>query len=256
MEKRVAYGGAYSLVFATVTVVVGVTALVRRDGTITMAVAIFGLYILHLLSLRAVARNRVPQPATHSAPRVRRPDGRAAQAITQRRVHAPLSEEVAEDDSERPVFLSRQSGFVSEVGEATIPRRGRPITEDSAWMVQLSEPDEEPEFLPVDDAPPPAYESRSEENMDLPIPRKFALGTVAIIRRVLDPAEVARVLEEQRVFPKKRFGEIAVDLGLMTEEQLADLLDAQRDGLFTEEEIESARSRLEAFRRDASSPAV
>jgi hypothetical protein len=258
MEKRPTYNGAYSLLFAAVTVMVGVAALVRRDGTVTMAVAILGLYILHLLSLRAVTRDQAARPVSSQGARSgnRKPISVPDRASVLRPRDEPGAS-ASENISERPVFLSPQSGFVSEVGQATIPERARPTTEDSAWMVQLSESDEEPEFLPADsDSPPPAYASRSEEGINVPIPRKFALGTVAIIRRVLDPAEVARVLEEQRVFPKKRFGEIAVDLGLMSDQQLDELLDAQRDGLFTEEEIQSARARLEAFRRDTSSAPI
>ena len=236
---------------------VGAAALVRRDGSVTMAIAILGLYVLHLLSLRAVAGGPSAQSAS---PHTTGPAGSKRGSTAGVPTRAPGSGQTvaaSEKADERPVFLSRQSGFVSEFGTATIPGRGKPTTEDSAWMVQLSEPDEEPEFLPADnDAPPSAYEGPSEEGTKVPIPRKFALGTVAIIRRVLDPAEVARVLEEQRVFPKKRFGEIAVDLGLMSEEQLNELLEAQRGGLFTEEEIQSARARLEAFRRDASSASI
>ena len=79
---------------------------------------------------------------------------------------------------------------------------------------------------------------------------------MAIIRRALDPAQVARVLEEQRKFPKKRFGEIAVELDYITEEQLDDLLETQKAGLFTDEEIQGARQSLEAFRRNASSAPI
>ena len=65
MEKRAPYSRGYSLVFAAVTVVVAAVALVRRDGMVTIAAAILGLYILHLLSLRAVVR----ESATPSSPR-------------------------------------------------------------------------------------------------------------------------------------------------------------------------------------------
>lgn len=83
---------------------------------------------------------------------------------------------------------------------------------------------------------------------NVPIPRHFALGTVAIIRRALTPAEVAQVLIEQRKRPRERFGEVAVEMGLLTAGELEELLVAQQQGLFTDEEIREARSRIRAFR--------
>jgi hypothetical protein len=280
MQKRATYSGPYSLVFAAVTVVVGGIALVRKDSMITMAVAIFGLYMLHLLSLRALTRNAATEggskrsAGTPEAARTRpalaesgakpksparRPLDVVAQA-SETLVHASDATEVESADG--PVFFSRESGFVREIGEPSIPSRQKPATEDSAWMVQGSRSEREPEFLPADsevtmpDFVAPKGASDVKEAAELPIPRKFALGTVAIIRRALDPAKVARVLEEQRKFPKKRFGEIAIELDYITEAQLDDLLEAQKAGLFTEEEIQGARQSLEAFRRNASSAAI
>ena len=83
---------------------------------------------------------------------------------------------------------------------------------------------------------------------DVPIPRHFALGTVAIIRRLLEPAEVARILLEQRRQPRLRFGDLAVQMKLLDDTQLRELLVAQQEGLFTDEEIREARARLRAFR--------
>ncbi len=129
-------------------------------------------------------------------------------------------------------------------------------------MVQGSRSGDEPEFLPADsEVTMPDFVAQKGASdvkgaSEIPIPRKFALGTVAIIRRALDPAQVAQVLEEQRKFPKKRFGEIAVELDYITEAQLDDLLEAQKAGLFTEEEIQGARQSLEAFRRNAPPAAV
>lgn len=82
-----------------------------------------------------------------------------------------------------------------------------------------------------------------------PVPRHFALGTVALVRKMLAPEDVVRILLEQRQRPDRRFGETAIYLGLLTETQLEELLLAQQEGLFTDEEIEEARERLEAFRR-------
>jgi hypothetical protein len=280
MQKRAPYSGPYSLVFAAVTVIVGVVALVRKDSMITMAVAVLGLYILHLLSLRSVTRKGAaakrgsrrsarPAGAAPAKPEIaksaekaessaRRPLDVVAQA-SEMVVQASDATELEKDD--RPVFFSRESGFVREIGESSIPSRQRPATEDSAWMVQGSISDDEPKFLSADsevtmpDSVAQNEASEVKRTSEVPIPRKFALGTVAIIRRALDPAQVARVLEEQRKFPKKRFGEIAVELDYITEAQLDDLLEAQQAGLFTEEEIQGARQSLEAFRRNATSAA-
>lgn len=83
----------------------------------------------------------------------------------------------------------------------------------------------------------------------MPVSRRFALGTVAIIRHLLEPAEVERILLEQRRYPRLRFGDIAVQLDLLTTEELQELLQAQQDGIFTDEEIQDARHRLAAFHR-------
>ncbi len=251
MQKRATYSGPYSLVFATVTVIVGVLALVRKDGMITMAVAILGLYILHLLSLRALTRNvaAADRGSRRSAPQ-------ASEVVIQ----VSDATELERDDG--PVFLSREPGFVWEIGEPSIPSPQKPATEDSAWMVQGSRSADETEFLPADsEVTMPDFAGQKgasdvKGTSEVPIPRKFALGTVAIMRRALDPAQVARVLGEQRKFPKKRFGEIAVELDYITEAQLDDLLEAQKAGLFTEEEIQGARQSLETFRRNVSAAAI
>lgn len=104
-----------------------------------------------------------------------------------------------------------------------------------------SEP-EEPS--PEEETGPPT----GSASRNVPIPRHFALGTVAIIRKALTPDEVARVLTEQRKRPRQRFGQIAVALGYLTDAQLQELLVAQRKGLFTDDEIREARRRLRAYR--------
>ena len=301
MQKRATYSGPYSLVFAGVTVIVGVIALVRKDSMITIAVAILGLYILHLLSLRALTRDgaatdrgsrssgvagaapaKLEVARSEEKPKssARRPLDVVAQAsgavvqasdavvqasdavVQASEVVVKASDATELERDDRPVFFSRESGFVREIGEPSIPSRQKPATEDSAWMVQGSRSGDEPEFLPADSevTMPDFVAQKGASDMkgasEIPIPRKFALGTVAIIRRALDPAQVARVLEEQRKFPKKRFGEIAVELDYITEAQLDDLLEAQKAGLFTEEEIQGARQSLEAFRRNAPPAAV
>jgi len=80
----------------------------------------------------------------------------------------------------------------------------------------------------------------------MPMPRRFALGTVAILRNLLDPEEVSRILEEQRRYPRLRFGDIAVELGLLTREQRDEMVRAQQEGVFTDQEIRDAKHRLES----------
>ena len=247
------------MVFAAVTVVVAAVALVRRDGMVTMAAAILGLYILHVLSLRAVVReSATPSTSRAHAREPKQPD------VSSRPAASSKSEKTG------PVFLSSASGFVREVGAPSVPtarRRQRPATEDREWMLHLGDPEEEPEFLPVSsDSPPPSASGTqaATESTDpttraasnVVVPRKFAIGTVAIIRRALDPGQVARVLEEQRKFPKKRFGELAVERGFIEEAQLDKLLGAQKAGLFTEAEIQWARTALESYRREQPSATV
>lgn len=81
--------------------------------------------------------------------------------------------------------------------------------------------------------------------------RHFALGTVAIIRNVLRPEEVSKVLVEQRQRPEMRFGELALEMGLLEEDELARLLEVQREGRFSKPEIRLARRRLETWHEQA-----
>lgn len=87
----------------------------------------------------------------------------------------------------------------------------------------------------------------SDPPSKMPVPRRFALGTVAIIRKLLEPADVERILAEQRRYPRLRFGDVAVQLGLLTAGQLQELLVAQEEGVFSDEEIADARSRLAEY---------
>jgi hypothetical protein len=89
-----------------------------------------------------------------------------------------------------------------------------------------------------------AASDTTKSDSKMPVPRHFALGTVAVIRKLLEPEEVERILEEQRRYPRLRFGDIAVQLGLLTESQLQEVLLAQQQGVFTDAEIRDARDRL------------
>ena len=85
----------------------------------------------------------------------------------------------------------------------------------------------------------------------MPSARRFALGTVAIIRRLLDPADVERILIEQRRYPRLRFGDVAVQRHLLSDEEVQELLVAQEQGIFSDEEISDARQRLAAYHNNA-----
>jgi hypothetical protein len=86
-----------------------------------------------------------------------------------------------------------------------------------------------------------------EPSSRMPMPRRFALGTVAILRNLLQPGDVERILLEQRRYPRLRFGDAAVQLGLLSETELSELLAAQEEGVFTDEEILDTHARLQAY---------
>jgi len=90
-----------------------------------------------------------------------------------------------------------------------------------------------------------------ESSRKMPTHRRFALGTVAIIRNLLQPCEVEQILTEQRRYPRLRFGDIAVQLGLLSPEEIRELLDAQQEGVFTDEEILDTRARLQAVQLES-----
>lgn len=96
-----------------------------------------------------------------------------------------------------------------------------------------------------------AANDTAQADSKMPVPRHFALGTVAVIRKLLEPAEVERILAEQRRYPRLRFGDIAMQLGVLTESQIQELLLAQQQGVFTDAEIRDARDRLKEFRQQA-----
>lgn len=84
---------------------------------------------------------------------------------------------------------------------------------------------------------------------DVPVPRTFALGTVALIRKRMTPGQIDEVLAVQETRPEEYFGQLSVELGHLDQQELAELLEAQDEGLFTNEEIQDARRRLKAYQR-------
>lgn len=191
----------------------------------------------------------------------------------------------SEADVPRPAAKARRgSGAVRErpptEGSATPAADRSHAAEEAAWLgEQLAGDAEDVSFLPpyasdtveeggedeTDErieswAPPEILEAAEprpgeeaaeavEVYREVPVPRHFALGTVAIIRNAMQPGQVAQVLVEQRRQPKRQFGDLAVEMGFLGRAQLEDLLEAQQAGLFTDEEIREARQRLREFRR-------
>ena len=66
---------------------------------------------------------------------------------------------------------------------------------------------------------------------------------------MLSPAQVARILVEQRQQPDRKFATLAVELGMLTDAQREELLLAQQEGLFSDAEMREARERLREFRK-------
>lgn len=153
-------------------------------------------------------------------------DSREAGSRAYEEFAAGLEEDEEEEISFLPPYASRGNAGSSDSDE-----------DGSPW---LSVPAESPllsELLEVLDP-----------ECDLPMPRRFALGTVAVLKGFLDPSDLERILDEQRRYPRLRFGDIAVELGLLSHEKRDQVLLAQREGVFTESEIRDARARVIAYR--------
>lgn len=139
---------------------------------------------------------------------------------------AGLDEEEEEEISFLPPYASR-----GEAGGADSDDDG------DGWLAASAESPLLSELLEVLDP-----------ECDLPMPRRFALGTVAVLKGFLDPSDLERILDEQRRYPRLRFGDIAVELGLLSHEERDEVLLAQQEGMFTEPEIRDARARVLAYR--------
>ena len=187
-------------------------------------------------------------------------------------VHGALDSELApteELSSPEPEILP-----VPDVPQPEVARSAEPVVRDevvppveslggadSEYAIVVDEDAIEslsaiPGLLMSDPSPPtalttPDYESRRAPLNEVPVPRHFALGTVALVRDLLTPADVARVLLEQRRQAGKKFGVLAVEMGLLSESQREELLLAQQEGLFTDAEMRDARQRLREFRESA-----
>lgn len=194
---------------AVVTVVLAVLAWFAQDRTLGLSAAVLGLYALHLMSIRYILEGQ-----TRNRTRL--------------------------DAQWKLLQLLVDPNTLEPGAGVPYPRGGPPMTAKLAGT-------DTPAATGGNggDPDPPAHGDRHR----IPTPRHFALGTVALIRDLLTPAQVARVLVEQRHQPDERFAAIAVDLGMLTEGQREELLLAQQEGLFTDAEMREARERLREFRK-------
>ncbi len=228
-ENGKSYSVQYILAVAVVTVTVAILAWWYDNMGLAQAAAILGLYGLHLMSIRYLLTGQ-----------------RQQQAALQNQ-WALLNDLIGrlgmKDEGTAAIAEA-----IAAAGGGVVPMDGYPDIPDTdeTWppsplqtaMIEGTDLPQ-PEAPAVPEAPP----------APVPVPRHFALGTVALVRNVLTPSEVARVLLEQRRRPDSRFGTLAVELGLLSETALEELLLAQQEGLFTDEEMRDARQRLQEFRQ-------
>ncbi|MDH3298115.1 MAG: hypothetical protein OEM96_07560 [Gemmatimonadota bacterium] len=205
----------YSTVFigavAVVTVGLASLAWITADRTWGLAGAVLGVYLLHLMSLRFIVVGQADNRASLDA------QWKLLQLLVD------------------PNAIETGEGVPYAAAGRAAQKKAQPAGGSRQAMPGGNGDGPEAGGL--------------EAGHRIPTPRHFALGTVALIRDLLTPAQVAHILIEQRQQPDERFAAIAVDLGLLTEEQREELLLAQQEGLFTDEEMREARQRLSEFRK-------
>lgn len=204
-------GTGYLVALGLVTAAVAVLAFFFKNSVLALSAAILGLYVLHLLSIRFILQGQEKQRASLA-------------------VQWQLLQQLVESTQVAPGGMQSAEGETvhAETGRATALAEG-PLSE-------------------TDVAREAAAAVWRDTPRDVLIPRRLALGTVAIVRGMLEPSEVAQILLKQRQQPDRRFGELAIERGLLTALQLEVLLRVQQKGLFTDTELEVARSRLQEFR--------
>lgn len=268
--ERGFYSLRYLSLVAFATIALAVVAWIVQDLQLALAAGVMGLYALHLISIRYILDNQEQhtealQSQWELLQRLVDPDDPAGCVSYEPGTQPGGVESVIGNGTESMDLLDPRAldGVRPRTGEPQAggdsgkrgsagrswPPLGLPLsTIDSSpdlgipaglGMSNLQSPDATAAELTNDD-PFAAVE--------VPIPRHFALGTVALIRQLLSPSEVARVLMEQRRQPDKRFATLAVEMGLLEETQREELLLAQQEGLFTEEEMRQAREDLQQFR--------
>jgi hypothetical protein len=282
------HSGHYLSAVAVVAVAVAGMAWFGQNRTLAAAAAALGLYALHLFSIRFLLDNQKRQqrvldaqwevlqrfidttehqagetddlvpamPVDREAPE-RPATSRTVEPVpeTSRPVETAPPKARKPQEAARPATEPVLRGEVVPPAESLGGRSGYAlVVEDdgAAEVLSVISEVEAPAMIPAS----PDQLTRSEQGKrgpgnEVPVPRHFALGTVALVRDLLSPAEVARVLLEQRRQPGKKFGVLAVEMNLLSESQREELLLAQQEGLFTDAEMREARQRLREFRESA-----
>ena len=265
MARREGTGGFYSLRYlslvAVATIALAMVAWIVQNRQLALAAGVMGLYALHLISIRYILDNqRQHTVALHSqwellqrlvdpnepADRLSLEGGGGQDGVAPG--SRPESMEILDarvDVTDVTPTAGQQPEQHSRASDTqSWPPMGLPLsTIDSAPDLAI------PPGLDMPDLPAAgvaADASRSGQRTaqdgirepssddpfvvtEVPIPRHFALGTVALIRQLLTPPEVARVLMEQRRQPDKRFATLAVEMGLLEDSQREELLLAQQE---------------------------
>ena len=247
-----------------------------QNRTLAFAAAALGLYALHLLSIRFLLVNQrrqrqvldaqweVLQRLLGDAPDPGPAAGAGAVSTSELELVPPMPIDRVDPERITPPTPAARTGdsalerarLVPPIEAMSEPEAELDAHTEPARVAQFREPEtpavrrSRPTLgLPGRPSAPPRRKGAGDQ--EVPVPRHFALGTVALVRNLLTPEEVARILLEQRRQPGKKFGILAVEMGLLTETQREALLLAQQEGLFTDAEMREARQRLREFRESA-----
>lgn len=255
------YGLRYLSIVAAATIGLGIVAWIMQDRQLALAAGVMGLYALHLISIRYILDNQQEHSTALQS------QWELLQRLVDPAEPIDVGDAVRSDGDAADV--ERQLGQIEAHGNGDAdlrswPPLSLPLTTIESGSELAIPPGLEMPGIPTSSAEPAARGRLRPESdravpevrpaggrpqpAEVPIPRHFALGTVALIRELLTPAEVARVLMEQRRQPDKRFATLAVEMGLLEDTQREELLLAQQEGLFTEDEMRRAREGLRQFR--------
>lgn len=250
--QNLPFSRSYLTIVIAVALVVGGLAVFGQSSTLALAAAILGLYVLHLFSNWQLASNQRQQWQTLRE--------------VERMLGALDGEQTASAGEETGTTFSpgeakEGEGDLSAVGEEPDETRTE-TTSDGDTSAGDGSAETAASDVPAGGDPTAGQEDRgrtdgeigeTEENEEdedtVLVPRQYKLGTVAVVERVLTPAEVARVLTVQDRHSDRQFGDIAVDLDLLTDQELEELLEIQQRGLYRPEAISRARRDLKQFQR-------
>lgn len=240
----------YLLIVIAVAAAVGGLAVFGQSSTLALAAAILGLYVLHLFSNWQLASNQRQQWQTlREVERMLAAlDGEGAAPAE---VGAPPGTASPPSDADGPLTAVGDEPAGSDPPEeGTAGAAGSGV---SAETPGAAAPDETPGDTGRGDGRDLPDETAAAEGEDegdtVLVPRQYKLGTVAVVERVLSPGEVARVLAVQDRHPGRQFGDIALELDILSQAQLDKLLETQQQGLYRPEAISRARRDLKKFRR-------